>query len=157
MRRVILELGPEGMAVRGPAAKGKRALPCVCGPYGNCAASCPNRPKPRRAAPEAAIQRAIIDRLRLYGVLCVAVPNEGKRSRVAGARLKGTGMRPGFPDLICMQDGQAAFLEVKVPRGVVSDAQRDMHEELQRQRMLVAVVRSQDEAVTALRGWGFAC
>jgi predicted ATPase with chaperone activity len=130
--------------------------PCVCGPNGNCPMSCPNRPK-RRGAPEAAIQRAIIDRLRLYGVLCVAVPNEGKRTAVTGRRLKGAGMRPGFPDLICMQDGQAAFLEVKAPKGVVSDAQHIMHAELELQRMRVAVVRSQDEAVAALRGWGFAC
>jgi hypothetical protein len=111
----------------------------------------------RRAAPEAAIQRAIIDRLRLHGVLCVAVPNEGKRTATTGRRMKGAGMRPGFPDLICMQAGQAAFLEVKAPKGRVSEAQDTMHAELERQGMRVAVVRSQDEAVTALRGWGFAC
>jgi hypothetical protein len=129
----------------------------VCGPNGNCAATCPNRPRKRRAAPEAQIQRAIIDRLRFCGILAVAVPNEGKRTVVSGRHLKGTGMRPGFPDLICMQAGQAAFLEVKAPKGRVSEAQDTMHDELQRQGMRVAVVRSQDEAIAALRGWGFAC
>ncbi len=114
-------------------------------------------PKPRRAAPEAAIQRAIIDRLRFCNVLCVAVPNEGKRTATAGRRLKSAGMRPGFPDLICMQSGQVAFLEVKAPKGVVSEAQRTMHLLLVNQRMRVAVVRSQDDAIAALRGWGFAC
>lgn len=111
----------------------------------------------RRAAPEAAIQRAIIDRLRLYGILAVAVPNEGKRTATTARRMKGAGMRPGFPDLIVMQDGQAAFLEVKAPKGRVSEAQDTMHAELTRQGMRVAVVRSQDEAIAALRGWGFAC
>jgi hypothetical protein len=129
--------------------------PCTCGPHGACPASCPNRPRKRRAAPEAAIQRAIIDRMRWCGVLCVAVPNEGKRSVVAGRVLKGTGMRPGFPDLICMQDGRVAFLEVKAPAGVVSGAQAAMHAELERQGMRVAVVRSQDEAVASIKRWGF--
>jgi hypothetical protein len=132
--------------------------PCTCGPNGNCPADCNLRQPPkRRAAPEAQIQKAIIDRLRLHGVLCVAVPNEGKRSATTARRMKASGMRPGFPDLICMQDARVAFLEVKAPRGVLSEAQRVMHEELTRQRMRVAVVRSQDEAAAVLRGWGFVC
>lgn len=129
-------------------------LPCVCGPNGSCPATCPHRPRKRRR-PEAQIQRAIIDRLRFAGVLCVAVPNEGKRSVVAGRYMKGTGMRPGFPDLLCIQAGRIAFLEVKAPAGVVSGAQAAMHAELDRQGMRVAVVRSQDEAVASLKRWGF--
>jgi hypothetical protein len=110
---------------------------------------------PRRAQPEAQVQRAIIDRLRFAGVLCVAVPNEGRRSAREGARLKGNGLRPGFPDLICMQRGLVAFLEVKAEKGRVSDAQAEFHRELERQGMSVAVVRSQDEACEFLRGEGF--
>jgi hypothetical protein len=112
-------------------------------------------PPYRRRAPEAQIQAAIVDRLRFHGVLAVSVPNEGRRSAATGRALKGTGMRPGFPDLICMQAGRVMFLEVKAPRGRLSASQEIFHDELQRQGMQVAVVRSQDEAVAALRGAGF--
>jgi hypothetical protein len=109
----------------------------------------------RRGNPEALIQRAIISRLRWLGVLAVSVPNEGKRTAVTGRALKGNGMRPGFPDLICMQAGRVAFLEVKAPAGRLSHTQGEFHEELRRQAMFVAVVRSQDDAVSALRDAGF--
>lgn len=109
----------------------------------------------RRASPEAQIQRAIIDRLRFHGVLCVHVPNAGKRSAVSGRRLKGEGMRPGFPDLLCIQRGRAWFLEVKAPRGRLSSAQVECHAELGRHAFPPTVVTSQDEAVEALRAAGF--
>jgi hypothetical protein len=104
---------------------------------------------------EALIQRAIIDRCRWANVLCVAVPNEGKRSPVTAQRMKARGMRPGFPDLICMQRGLVAFLEVKAAKGRVSDNQVEMHEEIERHGLPVAVVRSQDEAAEFLRAQGF--
>jgi hypothetical protein len=109
-----------------------------------------------RARPEAAIQRAIKTRLAFYGCLCVAVPNEGRRSALAGRAMKATGMLPGFPDLVVMQrPGRVAFLEVKAPEGRVSPAQAEAHETLRRLGFNVTVVRSHDEAVEALRGWGF--
>lgn len=111
-------------------------------------------PRRRRSNPEALIQRAIIDRLRWFGVLAVAVPNEGKRSASAGRRLKGTGMRPGFPDLICMKDGCVVFLEVKAEKGRLQSNQAEFHDVLRRYGMRVAVVRSQDEAVAALAAMG---
>jgi hypothetical protein len=140
----------------GVAASEDIKRPCTCGPNGHCALSCPNRPKAPRAAPEAAIQRAIIDRLRWHGVLVMHVPNAGKRSAIAGRRLKGEGMRPGWPDLACYQHGRHALLEVKAPKGRVSEAQRECHGELLRHAFPVAVVTSQDEAVEVLRARGFA-
>lgn len=111
--------------------------------------------KAPRGRPEAAIQRAIIDRLRWAGILAIHIPNEGKRTAITGRRLKGEGMRPGFPDLICYQHGHHALLEVKAPKGRTSDAQRECHAELGRHGFTVAVVTSQDEAVEALRARGF--
>lgn len=109
-----------------------------------------------RARPEAAIQRAIKQRLVLSGIVCAAVPNEARRSVVAGRAMKATGLLPGFPDLIAMQaPGRVAFLEVKAPKGRVSDAQAECHALLERLGHNVAVVRSQDEAVAALQAWGF--
>lgn len=113
------------------------------------------RIKRRRSNPEALIQRAIIDRMRLHGVLCVAVPNEGRRTSREGRRLKGNGLRPGFPDLIVMQRGLVAFLEVKAPAGRLTEVQQACHAELERVGMVVTTVRSQDEAVLALREAGF--
>jgi hypothetical protein len=130
-------------------------LPCVCGPNGNCPATCPQRPRKRRGNPEALIQKAIIDRLRWAGILAVHIPNEGRRDPRTGQRLKGEGMRPGFPDLACYQHGRHALLEVKAPRGRTSDAQIEMHAELARHAFTVAIVTSQDEAVEALRERGF--
>ena len=117
-------------------------------------------PKPRRAVPlESAVQRAIIDRLRMRGVLCVHVPNAGKRSVVAGRVLKADGMRPGWPDLACYgAGGRHALLEVKRPgytASAVSDAQRDTHALLASLGVACAVVTSQDEAVEALRSFGW--
>jgi hypothetical protein len=111
--------------------------------------------KPRRAAPEAQIQRAILQRLQWLGILCVHIPNAGKRSAIAGRRLKGDGMRPGWPDLACYQHGKHALLEVKAPKGRLSPAQVETHGELGRHAFTVAVVTSQDEAIEALRERGF--
>jgi hypothetical protein len=114
------------------------------------------QPKAPRQRPEAAVQIAIKNRLALYGCVCVSIPNEGKRSAIAGRAMKATGMMPGFPDLIVMQrPGRIAFLEVKAPKGRVSPAQERAHELLDRLGFHVAVVRSQDEAVEQLRAWGF--
>lgn len=110
---------------------------------------------PKRGRPEATIQRAILARLRLAGVLAVHIPNGGRRSAVTGRHLKADGMRPGFPDLICYQHGRHALLEVKAPGGRLSPAQREMHGELGRHAFPVAVVTSQEEAVEALRERGF--
>lgn len=107
---------------------------------------------------EAQIQRAILDRLRLRGVLCVHVANEGQRSARTGARLKGEGMRSGWPDLACYQAGRHALLEVKRPGyrpSAVSANQRECHALLEGQGFAVAIVTSQDEAVEALRMMGF--
>lgn len=111
----------------------------------------------RRGSPEATIQRAIIDRLRWHGILCVHIPNEGKRSAIAGRRLKADGMRPGWPDLACYQDARHALLEVKAPNGRLSPAQQECHAVLARHGFVVAVVTSQDQAVAALREAGFRC
>jgi len=111
------------------------------------------------APKEAVVQRAIIDRLRMRGVLAVHVPNAGKRSAIGGRLLKGEGMRPGWPDLACYAPGgRHAMLEVKRPgytASAVSAAQRDAHALLTQLGIPVAIVTSQDEAIAALQGFGW--
>jgi hypothetical protein len=119
-------------------------------------------PRGRRAkrvkapkASEAQIQRAIIDALRLRRVTAVHVPNAGKRSAIAGRRLKGEGMRPGFPDLACYGFARHALIEVKSDAGRLSEAQENMHAILRERGAVVIVARSVDEAMDGLReaGW----
>ena len=140
MTRPLLSTDPDAAMMRGEA---------------NSAEWTGERFRKRRAAPEAAIQRAIIDRLRWHGVMAIHVPNAGKRSAIAGRRVKAEGLRPGFPDLVALQGGRCAFLEVKAPKGRLSPAQVECHAELERQGFSVAVVTSQDEAIAALRARGF--
>jgi hypothetical protein len=108
-----------------------------------------------RAAPERAIQNAIRQRLALHGVVCIAIPNAGQRSAAAARALRAEGMLRGAPDLVCVGDeGRVAWLEVKTAAGRVSDAQAEVHDLLRRKGHVVAVVRSQDDAVAVLRDAG---
>lgn len=114
-------------------------------------------PRKRRGSPEAAIQRAIVQRMIWHGCKVVAIPNEGKRSVRAGRAMRGTGLAKGAPDLMVLRAGRIGFLEVKAPKGRLSPAQVQMHADMARHGFRVHVVRSQDEAVDALRseGWAF--
>jgi hypothetical protein len=116
--------------------------------------------KPKKArkpkASESAIQQAIKQRLIFHGIVAVHVPNAGRRSVISGFKLKQEGMMPGFPDLICLGDaGRIGFLEVKTDTGRLSEAQERCHDMLRRKGHLVAVVRSQDDAVAVLQGAGW--
>jgi hypothetical protein len=121
----------------------------------------PTRRRKRRVAPpqEAAVQRAIIDALRWRGIYAAHVPNAGKRSRAAGKRLKGEGMKAGFPDLVVYGPrGKHMLLEVKRPGwspSDVSDNQRDVHAILRDLGHVVEVVASIDDALAVLtrEGW----
>ncbi|MFN8992984.1 MAG: VRR-NUC domain-containing protein [Pseudomonadota bacterium] len=110
----------------------------------------------RKAQPEAIIQRAIIARLRMSGIVCHHSPNAAKRSVIGGRRIKADGMITGWPDLtIVGREGLVAFLEVKAPGGKLSPAQSEIGEMLRRMGHTWAVVRSQDEAVATLQAWGW--
>jgi len=110
----------------------------------------------RKAQPEAAIQRAIIARLRISGIVCHHSPNAAKRSVIGGRRIKADGMITGWPDLTVVgPEGLVAFLEVKGPGGKLSCAQGDIGVMLGRMGHTWAVVRSQDEAVATLQAWGW--
>lgn len=105
---------------------------------------------------ERAIQIAIKNRLVFHGIVCVHVPNSGKRTEAGGRRLKAEGMMPGFPDLILLRaGGLVGFMEVKALDGSLQPNQRDCAAMLTRMGQLYAVVRSQDEALAAVRAWGW--
>ncbi len=83
--------------------------------------------------------------------------NDRARFKQIGA-LKGDGFKPGFPDLTCYWNGGHLLIEVKREKGgVVSDAQKALHERLSAIGWPVSIVRSQDEAHAALCAAGAPC
>ena len=109
---------------------------------------------------ERIIQREIIKALKQIGVGYAHVPNGahlagGKESRFKqmGA-LKGDGLYPGFPDLIIWRKGNVAFLEVKDVKGKPTDNQTACHAHMRADGLLVAIVRSADDAIEAVKKWG---
>lgn len=112
--------------------------------------------KRRRARPERGVQIAIRNRLALYGIVCVHVPNEGKRSIVGGRLIKQEGVLPGFPDLILIApSGRVGFMEVKAPGGRLTARQRECHAMLERLGHNVVTVDNQDAAANAVKSWGW--
>jgi hypothetical protein len=86
----------------------------------------------------------------------VHVPNEGRRSAIGQMQAVGDGLMPGFPDLILIGTaGRTGFMEVKGPKGVLSDIQRVRINMLHQRGHLVAVVRDQDYAEAVVRQWGW--
>lgn len=72
--------------------------------------------------------------------------------------LKGDGLRPGFPDLICIWKGGMVFMEVKRPkRSVVSPEQTAMIVDLQSLGWPVAIIKSVEEAHAFLKASGAPC
>lgn len=54
-------------------------------------------------------------------------PNEGKRSKRVGARLKREGLKPGWPDIEVIYRGRSIFIELKAAGKYPSKVQRDIH------------------------------
>ena len=98
-------------------------------------------------------------RKRLYynapTVHLVAVPNGGKRTLWAARQAKKEGLASGFPDLVALWPARGvAFIELKLPKGKVSDNQTEWLARLDYMGHDSAVCRSVDEAVAFLRKCG---
>lgn len=109
----------------------------------------------RRAQPELSLQIAV------KRFLVLALPPAVEwTSSLAGAHLghaqrakaKASGLRPGWPDLQFLIDGQTKFIELKTDTGRLSDDQKRIHAAMA--PGTVAVCRSLDEVAAALTGWG---
>jgi hypothetical protein len=110
----------------------------------------------RRRQPEAALQTQVCHFLSLSldgNSWYTAIPLGGG-GRLRGAQLKRTGTKPGVPDILVTNDGRAIWLELKTPRGALSDAQRYCHEQIKRARCPVYIVRSIDDVIAALQAAG---
>ena len=110
----------------------------------------------RRAQPEAALQRSVIQHLTWRarpGVWFTHVPLGGLRSKIEGAILRGLGTARGTPDLLIVADGEAHFLELKSASGRLTEVQRVVHERLRAAGAEVAVAHGIDEALAWLDVW----
>jgi len=114
---------------------------------------------------ESALQSACIDLLAVYerqGILTyTAIPNgsvlagDERQRAIQMNKLKATGLRPGFPDLMIILPGKVAFAELKSDKGVLSPAQIGWRDALERMGFAWRLVRTLDEMkdyITELRG-----
>lgn len=83
-----------------------------------------------------------------------AVPNAAKRGVVAAKMEKRAGLKSGVPDLCICWNSKPYFLELKTKKTGLSENQRNTIADLQEAGAKVAVVRTVDEALDALRGFG---
>lgn len=68
-------------------------------------------------------------RLKMDARLLIHIPNEGKRSRLAGWKLKEEGLRAGTPDYflaIPVNPYNGLFIELKSPTGRLLPSQKEM-------------------------------
>ena len=113
--------------------------------------------KPRRRSPEAAIQRAVIEHLRLRAkpdVLWLHVPNGERRDKITGAKLKRMGVVPGTADLLFWHRGNSFALELKAPGGRLTDMQLEFAARFADAGGHSAVAESIDRALACMEAWG---
>lgn len=110
---------------------------------------------------EGPIHRSVLAYLRMCfpGALIHHSPGEshirGKTAMLATVKKKRDGMVTGFPDLVVFPAGVLPmFFEVKAPKGVLSDSQKDVHKQIEALGYNVAVVRSVEEVRKCLLSWG---
>ena len=76
--------------------------------------------------------------------LLFSVPNGGTRNIREAMTLKATGLIAGIPDMLCVYRGLTAF-EFKTPTGVLSPAQKKIHEKWRSAGIPVHVVRTEEQ------------
>ena len=113
---------------------------------------------------ESDIQIMIVEYLKLLpNIIFFSVPNESfapKKGKLTGPQLgrmskfKKMGLRSGVSDLIICKNGKVYFLEVKTPKGKISENQNQFRNEAIFAKCEYAIVRSFDDAVKQLKVWG---
>ena len=82
-------------------------------------------------------------------------PNGEKRSKRTAAKLKAMGVFAGVADLIIvMPGGRVGFIELKAPKGVLSQFQKVFGGKCHALDAPYVICRSLDEIKDALESWG---
>ncbi len=112
----------------------------------------------KRSARELTLHKAVVQLLKISaarGVMYYHVPNGESRSNRTGAKLKAMGVLPGVADLsFVLHGGRAAFLELKAPKGRLSDDQRAFRDVVVGQGALYAAADDLEQAQSILASWG---
>jgi VRR-NUC domain len=106
---------------------------------------------------EQQIQRAIFQHVKQRGApdaYVFAVPNGGYRRPIEAAIMKGLGVTPGVPDIICIRDGRVFALELKTETGRATDRQLAAIEAIRRAGGFAAVCYGLNRALACLEAWG---
>ena len=112
---------------------------------------------------EIAIQTLFRSRLKMRApqVKVVAILNAAKRGQYAMNQALREGMKPGFPDVMCLAPGpygapgKIAFIEFKDPRGPLTDKQAAWLDTLDAMGFPATVSRDPDHAMRFLQDAGF--
>ena len=110
--------------------------------------------------PEQDFQKAVVGflsvALRADEVFFFHPANGGARSRAEAGIFKAMGVKAGVPDLVFVSGRGFFAIELKAPGGgVVSTAQKAVHETWRGFGVGVAVCKSLEEVCACLKGWGF--
>jgi VRR-NUC domain len=108
------------------------------------------------AASEEYIQRALVqllERAVTPGVAWTHIPSGELRHRAVAGKLKGMGVKAGWPDLMFWHQGRTYGLELKTPTGRLSASQAAVHEGLTAAGAIVAVAYGLDAAIAQLKTW----
>jgi hypothetical protein len=103
------------------------------------------------------LQQAVYRHLRLRaypGVVFFHVPNGGRRNAREAGRLKSFGVLPGVSDLVLVQKGKAFFLELKAPKGRLSESQIIFQSAVNSAGCCASTAYGIDEALDILNRWG---
>jgi hypothetical protein len=108
--------------------------------------------------PEQAFQQQVAQYLALSlgGTAWFSAIPLGGGGRLRGAILKGMGVKSGIPDIFIVDGGRVFGLELKAPKGTVSEAQERSHSDLRRAGCPVAVCKSIAEVAIFLERHGIA-
>jgi hypothetical protein len=120
--------------------------------------SAPKQPSLRESDIQAQIVALLSHHASRNHYIFFSVPNEhdlsGAGNRFAKInKLKKMGLTSGVADLVVVKNGQAYFMEVKTPTGIVSDNQRWFMSNAASVGAHYAIVRSYEEAIKVLTAW----
>lgn len=77
----------------------------------------------------------------------------GGGGKARGGRLKSMGLKAGVPDILIIHDGRPLWIELKTPKGRISDVQILTHGDIVNAGGEVVVCRSVEQVEDALRDW----
>ena len=103
------------------------------------------------------IQCGIVHWARLQKLpVCIlhAIPNGGQRHIVVACKLKAEGQLAGIPDLflpLAAQGFHGLYIEVKKPKGVLSQSQKTIFPMLEKQGYAIRIVRSVREGIDTIK------